>query len=43
MYAIDIIAAKQGVSVTYCDQSQEAKKSEAAKKNMRKQKMQQVF
>ena len=28
------IAAKQGVSVTYCDQSQEARKSEAAKRNM---------
>lgn len=26
------IAAKQGVSVTYCDQSQEARKSEAAKR-----------
>ena len=32
------IAAKQGVSVTYCDQSQEARKSEAAKRNMRRQK-----
>ncbi len=32
------IAARQGVSVTYCDQSQEARKSEAAKRNMRRQK-----
>ena len=32
------IAAKQGVSVTFCDQSQEARKSEATKRNMRRQK-----
>ena len=32
------IADKQGVSVTYCDQSQEARKSEATKRNMRRQK-----
>ena len=32
------IAARQGVSVTYCDQSQEARKSETAKRNMRRQK-----
>jgi hypothetical protein len=32
------IAARQGVSVTYCDQSQEARKSEAAKRNTRRQK-----
>ena len=31
------IAANVGVSVTYCDQSQEARKAEAAKRNMRRQ------
>ena len=31
------IAANRGVSVTYCDQSQEARKSAAAKRNMRRQ------
>ena len=32
------IAAKQGESVTYFDQSQEARKSEAPKRNVRRQK-----